>query len=86
MALIIIGLTLWIFGMKNVVTLEAQNDYGSPKYFAFLTIAFFGLALAVDRTIALVRNLEIMLRVRAAESSKFLVIVSTGNTISGRES
>jgi len=61
MALIIIGLTLWIFGMKNVVTLEAQNDYGSPKYFAFLTIAFFGLALAVDRTIALTKTMQKMI-------------------------
>jgi len=61
MALIIIGLTLWIFGMKNVVTLETQNDYGSPKYFAFLTIAFFGLAMAVDRTIALTKQLENMI-------------------------
>jgi len=64
MALIIIGLTLWIFGMKNVVTLEAHDDYGSLKYFAFLTIAFFGLALAVDRTIALTKTMEKMIKRR----------------------
>lgn len=47
LGLFLIGISLYIMFSKGITFLEARNEYGGPLYNGFLSVATFGLMLAV---------------------------------------